>query len=433
MFRAQLGALIAVLVCAGAARAENPSLPQVSSGARPGPDLLYAAAPYAPQLDNLPPFHAPPILVSGASAYRDGEFLYQDFLHDDRGAAGNGDPNDPLTAARVQFKGKEGTLTYPTDAKYVNNTADLVELRVKPLADATAFRVTLNSMTDPQVAAFTIAIGSSPAARPWPDSAGTSSPAALFLTVHGDHAQLVDAASGKAIAPAPAARFDVTRRQMTVTVPHAAWDPGRSVVRLAAGVGLWDAAAGHYAVPGFTASATQPGGAAPDGAAIFNLAFRASEPVPDGPPLGATLIDSSIASGVNPRWWRELSQANALASGDVSQFFANVDFDRLARGVDDDSAVPRTGPIDRIVPDHLDLGQGIDVAKLCGRFPAHCDGAIPEQLQAYTVYVPDKPQPKGGWGLTMLPHALNENENEYDGSRWQAALGDRGTGYLVVT
>src|SRR4051794_17879488 len=203
-----LGALAAALALAAPASAraaENPSLPHVASGARPGPDLLYADAPYAPQLDSVAPFATPSILVSGATAYRDGEFLYQDFLHDDRGAAGVSDPNDPLTAARVQFKAKEGTLTYPTDAKYVNNAADLVELRVKPLADATAFRVTLNSMVDPQVPAFTIAIGSSPDARPWPDAAGVSSPAALFLTVHGDHAQLVDAGTGAPVAPAPSA------------------------------------------------------------------------------------------------------------------------------------------------------------------------------------------------------------------------------------
>ena len=62
-------------------------LPSVSSGARPGPDVLYAPAPRAPQLENTGPWQAPPILVSGARAYRDGEFLYQDFLLDDYGAA----------------------------------------------------------------------------------------------------------------------------------------------------------------------------------------------------------------------------------------------------------------------------------------------------------------------------------------------------------
>jgi predicted esterase len=137
---------------------------------------------------------------------------------------------------------------------------------------------------------------------------------------------------------------------------------------------------------------------------------------------------------VNSAWWRELAQAQALANGDVSSFAAQVDFGKLADRVDDDSGVPKAGSIDRIMADTLDLGQGVDISKLCGRFPAHCDGALPEQLQAYTVYVPPgRPQPARGYGLTLLLHALNENENQYDGSHWQQQLGERGTGYLVVT
>jgi hypothetical protein len=57
-------------------------------GQRPGPDLLYARPSVAPQLENAGAWRAEPILVSGATAYRRGEFLYQDFLYDDRGARG---------------------------------------------------------------------------------------------------------------------------------------------------------------------------------------------------------------------------------------------------------------------------------------------------------------------------------------------------------
>jgi hypothetical protein len=52
-------------------------------GPRPGPAILYAAPATAPQLTNVSPWQAPPILVSGTTAYRDHEFLYQDFLYDD--------------------------------------------------------------------------------------------------------------------------------------------------------------------------------------------------------------------------------------------------------------------------------------------------------------------------------------------------------------
>ena len=60
-----------------------------------------------------------------------------------------------------------------------------VGIERKPLADATALRLTLNTMLDPQRVAFTIAIGNSPLAQAWPHGAGVSSPAALFVTVLG--------------------------------------------------------------------------------------------------------------------------------------------------------------------------------------------------------------------------------------------------------
>jgi hypothetical protein len=44
------------------------SLPRVGSGHRPGPDILYAKPPAAPQLENTGPWGAKPILVSGAAA-----------------------------------------------------------------------------------------------------------------------------------------------------------------------------------------------------------------------------------------------------------------------------------------------------------------------------------------------------------------------------
>src|SRR3954449_6309753 len=93
--RALLGAALAALSLATSAQAQAPGLPQVSSGHRPGPDSLYTPPADAPQLQNAEPWRASPILVSGASAYRAGEFLYQDFLYDDHGAAGIPDSSNP--------------------------------------------------------------------------------------------------------------------------------------------------------------------------------------------------------------------------------------------------------------------------------------------------------------------------------------------------
>src|SRR2546423_1355309 len=80
-------------------------------GPRPGPDILYSAPATAPQLTNAGIWQAQPILVSGAGAYRGGEYLYQDFLYDDHGAKENPDPNDPRTGGDT-FSRANGTYTY---------------------------------------------------------------------------------------------------------------------------------------------------------------------------------------------------------------------------------------------------------------------------------------------------------------------------------
>lgn len=496
-------------------------LPEVASGPRPGPDALYAPPPASvPQLENAGPWVAPPILISGAAAYRRGEFLYQDFLHDDRGAMGSRDSTDPFTPGDFTFSPHAGTLTYPTDPAFANNGADLVELRVKPLRGATALRVTLNALSAPARTAFTVAIGSSPGPRDWPHGAGVRSPAQLFLTVHGTTAELRDAATGAPRGPAPTAAVDVRRRQFDVRIPHAAWNPGAQIVRLHAGVGLWDPAAGRYLTPAPRASATQPGGAAPSGAALFNVAFRFDEPMPDvnQAGAGATIGDAAAGAAVQAAWWRERAQADALTVGDVSRFGVDVSFAKLAPrtrtatvtrrirpcprcragavhrlrlprleggrtieratatrrgrtlgdasgddltslsirrptraafdvaialriagpGPDDESRVPRTGPMDRIFASRHVFGQGVDYRKLCGGLTAAaaslgCDGAFVGQLQTYALYVPRRPPPPRGYGITLLLHSLSANHNQYLDSNNQSQLGERAAGSLVAT
>ena len=413
------------------------SVPTVSSGARPGPDVLYAGPAQAPQLENASPWQAPPILVSGAAAYRDGEFLYQDFLYDDHGAAGVRDPEDPFDPATFLFSAKRGTLTYPTDKAFANNAADLVELRVKPLGDATAFRVTLNSLADPARTAFTIALGSSGAPVPWPHGAGVSSPAELFLTVHGTTAELRDAATSALKSPAPSVSVDTRRRQFEVRVPHAAWNPGASQVRMAAGVGLWNPGSNTYLAPNAgAANATTPGGRAASGAAIFNLAFRFDEPLPDvysNPAPANTFVEGGAGYTADAAWWRERAQADALATGDVSQFNAVVDFGRLFARANDDSGVPKTGHFNRILASRHSFGQGVDHDKGCFiPNPPVCEGRFLGQLQPYAVYVPARPRPSAGYGLTFLLHGLSANHNEFVNSRHARQFGDRGAGSILA-
>jgi Putative esterase len=398
---------------------------------RPGPDILYRAPAQAPQFQNAGVWRASPILVSGASAYRDGEFLYQDYLYDDHGARGHSrDPGDPRVSGD-SFSAPNGTYTYPTGPAYANNAADLVELRVKPLATATAFRISFNTMKDPKLVGMTIAIGGSPQPREFPHGANATAPASLFLTVHGAHADLIDAATRGRVTPAPEVTVSTRRRQIDVVVPHRAWDPGRGTVRLAAGVGLWNPAANRYLVPGAAADATHPGGAAglANPTAFFNVAFRYAEPWQHPYPPDSVFT--------NPAWWRDREQGTALASGDLSPFHAQVDFDKLERGVTDNmlgqpGGVPTAGPMDRILASHFETQQGARYNPTCGQ-PSDCQGELRGRLQPYAIFVPKKPVPSAGYGLTLLLHSLGASYNQFSDTRNQSQLGDRGPGSIVIT
>ena len=403
----------------------------------PGPALLYRQPAVAPQLTNTGPWKASPILVSGASAYRRGEFLYQDYLYDDHGAHETPDPSNPqATALGDLFSMPNGTYTYPTGPGYAGNAADLVEFRVKPLARATAFRITLNTLENPTLIAASIAIGGRPGQTfAFPDGANVRAPAHLFLTIHprGSRlvADLVHAGSGARVSgPASTVRVDRARRQIQVEVPHRAWNPRRNVVRLALGVGLWNRAAARYLLPGLTASTTGPGGAgvAKNPAAFFNVAFRAHEPLPS-----VTAGENAV---LNAAWWRDEAQGQALAHGDISPFFANVSFAKLARSVTDNSAVPRTGTFDRILASHFEPAQGVDFAHQCGFGgavnPASCQAEYLGRLEPYTIYVPTH-RPAAGYGMTLLLHSLSANYNQFIGSRNQSQFANRAVPSIVIT
>ena len=95
----------------------------------------------------------------------------------------------------------------------------------------------------------------------------------------------------------------------------------------------------------------------------------------------------------NPAWWRESAQAQALASGDISAFHAEVDFAKLQAKTNDDmpgqpTGVPQSGAFDRILASHFADGQGADYATGgCGSSSA-CIGEMRGQLLPYAIYVP---------------------------------------------
>ena len=139
----------------------------------------------------------------------------------------------------------------------------------------------------------------------------------------------------------------------------------------------------------------------------------------------------------NPAWWRDSAQGAALASGDISSLFADVDFGKLAHGATDNSAIPTTGSIDRILASHFNLGQGADYSKECGlngsTNPASCRPEYLGQLQPYQLYVPPRAAPKSGYGMTLLLHSLGAMYNQFATDDNQTQLGERGGGSIVIT
>ena len=401
-------------------------------GPSPGPAILYAAAASPPPLSNTGIWVATPILISGASAYRQGEYLYQDFLYDDHGANGTVyDANQimdefyPNSLARYT-----GTYTYPTNPAYGFDAADLVEFRMKPTTNATAFRITLNTMLDPTLFAFTIGLGTSPTSIAMPHGANASEPAQVFVTVHGSSGDIVDAASGTVIGT-PAVTVDQTRRQVTVLVPYGVYDTrGNTALRVAEATGLWNAASGTYLLPSVTSSATSPGGSGTlvNPPAFFNVAFRHTEPS-----VGASL-PGQTNSFTN---WRDNVQATALASGDLSSLSDTVDMTKLAAGVNDDmngqpQGVPTSGHMNRILPSHFELFQGRNYIG-CNGSSAICSPELGSALQPYAIYVPPAPAPPGGYPLTPLLHSLSENYNQYANTRNESQFGARDGGSIVYT
>jgi hypothetical protein len=89
--------------------------------------------------------------------------------------------------------------------------------------------------------------------------------------------------------------------------------------------------------------------------------------------------------------------------------------------------------MDRILATHFETAQGADFSQACLSQAATCPGQYRGRLQPYAIYVPRKPQPKSGYGMTLLMHSLSAQYNQYLGTRNQSQLGERGAGSIVIT
>ena len=269
-----------------------PGLPQVASGVRPGPALLYAPAITHPQLQNHHPrFVAAPILVQGHEAYVNGEYLYQDYLYDDYGSdVSNDDLNESgVTVGNSGVNGLEprvGDIDYPTNfARYGGNAADLVEFRIAPGAADTAYRISLNTLLEADTTITAIVFDTDRNAATGVATLNRD-PGALFpgtdevIYLWGTGAEHVKFGAGGAMTVTPLAiTTDLAANQQWVFVPKSVHAPVGDVA-LTVATGLYDAATGGWLRPTAAPTATQPGAVKdgrlfdPNPAGIFNLGFR---------------------------------------------------------------------------------------------------------------------------------------------------------------
>ena len=380
------------------------SLPSVSSGARPGPDVLYAPPPAAPQLENRHPrFNAAPLLVSGHEAYIDGEYLYQDYLYDDYGSDTNGTGATALSPRR-------GDINYPTNtARYGGNAADLVEFRIDVAPTSVLYRVTLNTLLEVDSTIVALAFDTDQSAltgvSTLPRSPGAPFPGTdevIFLWGMGAEHIKFETSTTTALPPT----VDVEANQITVEVPRTVSDPS-GIWRTTVATGLYNAGTGGWLMPTTTATATMPGGAggldtAPAG--IFNLAFRFDEPF--------------VSTDTPP----DTSQALAIRNKTPTQYARNIDFDALDAGTDS-TTVPASGLQVRMFPSRLQLGEGRNL----DTFPAYLG-----QLQPYVLYVPTSYSPGTPAGLAFSLHSLSEHYWQYNGSMIHQQFGEQ-RGDFVAT
>ncbi|PSQ34746.1 hypothetical protein BRD11_03455, partial [Halobacteriales archaeon SW_12_69_24] len=168
--------------------------------------------------------------------------------------------------------------------RYGYNAADLLEFRARPTDEGVAYRITLNTMLEPDAAA--VAIGIDTEADPdlesgagrrtdWGYGLGDlGAPVDHRLLTWGTGAEL----DGESL-PGERVDVDVRRNQLEVEVPLS---PGEQTWRHYVAVGLWDDDAEAFLDIAVDADADRPGGRKPGRAAppVFNVGFRSPDQEP---------------------------------------------------------------------------------------------------------------------------------------------------------
>ncbi len=226
-----------------------------------------------------------------------------------------------------------------------------------------------------------------------------------------------------------AARVDLRRRQIEVRVPRSAWDPGRAAVRMAAGVGLWDAEANSYLLPGSSASADSPGGAGGALGPARVLQRRLPHRRSRSPPRPTTSRRSSTPRGgaTGRRATRSrpaTSRSSSPASTSTSSRGGCATTAACRRPARWTASTAAASSCRRARTSASAASQATP-----RRVPASTRDGCSRTRSTY----PKKPMPRRGYGLTLLLHSLSANYNQYLGTRNQSQFGERGGGSIVIT
>lgn len=270
-----------------------------------------------------------PTGLGGTAQIDQGEWIHTDFVYDDGGRA--------------------------------DNTADLVEVRVRTRRRALDVRVTLNSLRPDDSPRLGLAVaGADDASSPWPDGAPFASPWDLYV--------------GLTPAGGTLYRPDGTASDIGVAVDH-------------------EVNTIEFSVPG--GAADQP----------LVLTAAAGEGDADGWIGEAPIVDLAFNHQTiesTGKDWRDVRQGEAIAAGDAGAMVAVVDPAALKRRASV-PYVPAPGRHNLIFESVQDLGEGFG-----GSFPRYRGRFQPAGLYLPTAFSTERPNP-----LTLVLHSLNNHHNEY--------------------
>ena len=363
-------------------------------------------------------------LVAGSTQVSAGEFIYQDFIYDDTGA---GVATRSANAGRGNGATTFGTYRYPTAMeRYRSNAADLFQFRATSDGERAHFLVWLNTLVEPDTTVVGIGIGSpsTEAALEWPFGARLQTPSEHVLTVWGtgaawDTTPLADVGGEVAVDPAT--------NVIEVSVPL---ELTGTSFRTYVATGLWTG--DRWMNVEATRSETTAGGGNGVAPNVFNVAFRKGET--------SVAPDQAWQDG---NFWFEREQAAALAAGDVSHWFADIDLTAA-----DQPAPPPVG-LNQIVhragatpaphegfvehgvsannEDPVDGGRGRGCSLATPPLVSCTAFSLVGEWQPYAVYVP----PGGYERMVVLLHGGTYPLNYTVVPRIQQQLGDETRAVLV--